>query len=62
MRLSKYDLSASGKSLFITDKRITQNSLIVGSFAIVLENLAQINNLTRSIAEIVIDRGHSEND
>ncbi len=62
MRLSKYDLSASGKSLFITDKRITQNSLIVGSFAIVLENLAQINNLTRSIAEIVIDRGHSEKD
>ncbi|MFH1432953.1 MAG: phosphate uptake regulator PhoU [archaeon] len=61
-RLAKYDLSASGKSRFITDKRITHDSLIVGSFAIILENLARINNLTRSIAEIVIDRGKCEND
>ncbi len=59
VRLSKYDLSASGKSLFITDNRITHDSLIVGCFAIVLENLARINSLSRSIAETVIDRGRS---
>lgn len=62
MRLSKYDLSASGKSLFITDKRITHDSLIVGSFAIVLENLARINSMARSIAETVIDRGKTEDE
>lgn len=57
MHLSKYELSASGKSLYITDRRITSDSLIIGSFAIILENLAHLNSLTRSIAEIVIDRG-----
>ncbi len=60
MRLSKYDLSASGKSLFITDKRITHDSLIVGAFAIVLENLARINSIARSIAETVMDRGRTK--
>ena len=58
--LSKDELSAEGKSLFITSKGIAHDSLIVGSFAIVLENLAMINNLTRSIAEIVIDRGRGK--
>lgn len=60
IRLSNSELSASGKSIFITDKRITSDSLTVGSFAIILENLARINSLTRSIAEIVIDRGKTD--
>ncbi|MCK5474432.1 MAG: hypothetical protein KAI53_03435 [Candidatus Aenigmarchaeota archaeon] len=49
--------SAEGKSMILADKRLRDNPEIIGVVAIILENLGYILHLSRSVAELVIDRG-----